>query len=80
LIESYTPDDISDIENIVESITSTRSEISENEADAEVKYWTKGDLERRVNISNIWKDIANGPCHRKPILIYLEKRKLPEDI
>jgi hypothetical protein len=77
LIESCTPGDISDTESIAESIASNQSEISDNET--RVKYWTKDELEKRAKVSQLWKDIVNGTCHREPILTYLGEGKLSGD-
>ena len=42
-----------------------------------LRYWTKAELGSRAKLSAEWKEMINGPCHRKAFLTYLGEEKLP---
>jgi len=41
------------------------------------RYWTKTEQERREQLTPEWRDLVNGPCHRRAFLSYLGEDKLP---
>jgi hypothetical protein len=76
LNQSYTPGDLSEAESDCSQV-STSSRAPATDAVTSLRYWTKAELGSRAKLSAEWKEMINGPCHRKAFLTYLGEEKLP---
>jgi hypothetical protein len=76
LNQSHTPGDLSEAENDCPQV-STSSRAPATDAVTSLRYWTKAELGSRAKLSAEWKEMINGPCHRKAFLTYLGEGKLP---
>ena len=74
LYSSFAPEHLSDTESIASVVESTQSvELAPDS----IRYWTKDEARRRLELPAIWRAIANRPCHRTPFLEALGEGRLP---